>query len=69
MRGAEGLVADFPGAKRVLVGCHIDPLAAKADALKIKTKPLLERGVSAQLDFTVGADDALPWQRMNGLFA
>src|SRR5262245_42122822 len=46
----------------MLMLCHIDALAAEADALHLQTCPLLQSRFVLQLDLTTGADHALPGQ-------
>jgi hypothetical protein len=46
----------------MLVCAHVDASTAERHALRLETKTLLDRRISAQLDFPSRADDAVPGQ-------
>lgn len=46
--------------KLPFVGLHIDFPPTKAHAFGFEPKPLFDRGIAAQLDFTAGAKHPLP---------
>jgi hypothetical protein len=53
-------LSGFGAGKAKFESFHIDPTAAKLNALSLQAQPLLNRGISAQLDLASRANDALP---------